>query len=86
MARALAEPLIFFTIPFAIYVFVLLVQLVNPFAIDNWTRRVVIPLILGGLVLAVGSIVAVGLLAPRYEGGYRPAHIENGRLAPGRMQ
>ncbi len=86
MARALTEPLVFFTVPFALYVAVLLVQLINPFDIDRWTRRVVLPLMLAGLVLAVGSIVAVGVLAPRYEGGYVPAHEENGRIVPGRMQ
>ncbi len=86
MIRIFAEPLAFFTIPFALYVLVLLLQLVNPFAIDRWTRRVMIPLTLSGLVLAVGSIALVGLLAPRYEGGYVPAHIENGEIVPGHMR
>jgi uncharacterized membrane protein len=86
MARALAEPLIFFTIPFVLYVAFLLLQLINPFAIDRWTRRVVLPLMLVGVALAVGSVALVGLMAPRYEGGYVPAHIENGRLLPGHMQ
>ena len=86
MIRALSEPLVFFLVPFALYVAVLLVQLLNPFLIDNWTRRVVMPLALAGLVLAVGSLVVVGLLAPRYEGGYVPAHEVKGRIVPGRMQ
>lgn len=86
MARALAEPLVFFTVPFALYVAFLLVQLINPFAIDKWTRRVVVPLTLAGLVLAVGSVVLVGIFADRHEGGYLPAHIENGRIVPGHMQ
>ena len=86
MIRALSEPLVFFLVPFALYVALLLVQLVNPFLIDNWTRRVVVPLALAGVVLAVGSLVVLGLLAPRYEGGYVPAHEENGRIVPGRMQ
>ena len=86
MIRAFAEPLVFFTIPFLLYALVLLIRLINPLAIDNWTRRVVIPLSLTGLVLAVGSLVLVGLMAPRHEGGYVPAHEENGRIVPGRMQ
>ena len=86
MIRALSEPLIFFLVPFALYVVLLLVQLLNPFLIDNWTRRVVIPLTLAGVLLAVGSLVVLGLLAPRYEGGYVPAHEENGRIVPGRMR
>ena len=86
MIRALSEPLAFFLVPFALYAGFLLLQLVNPFLIDNWTRRVVVPLTLAGLLLAVGSLVMVGLLAPRYEGGYVPAHEENGRIVPGRTQ
>ena len=86
MIRAFAEPLVFFTIPFVLYVLFLLLRLIDPFAIDNWTRRVVIPLTLAGMVLAVGSLVLVGVMAPRHEGGYVPAHEENGRIVPGRMQ
>ena len=86
MARALAEPLLFFTVPFALYVAFLLLQLLNPFSVNHWTRRVLVPLTLAGLVLAVGSIVAVGVLAPRYEGGYVPAYEENGRIVPGHMR
>jgi hypothetical protein len=86
MMRALGEPFVFFMIPFGIYVGFLLAQLINPFTLDRWTRRVVIPLVLAGAVLAVGSLVAYGLFADRYEGGYRPAHIENGHIVPGQMQ
>ena len=86
MIRLLAEPLVFFTVPFALYAIVLLLQLVNPFAIDRWTRRVVLPLALSGVVLAVGSIALVGIMAPRYEGGYVPAHIVDGRIVQGRMR
>ncbi len=86
MIRALSEPLVFFTIPFAIYVAWLLLRLVNPFAVEHWTRRVVLPLALTGLAGAVIWLVVVGVSAPRYEGGYVPAHLENGRIVPGRMQ
>jgi len=86
MIRALTEPLVFFTVPFALYLAFLLMQLINPFAVHHWTRRVVVPLTLAGLLLAVGSLVVLGLLAPRYEGGYVPAHEENGRIVPGHMQ
>ncbi len=86
MVRVLTEPLLFFTFPFLVYAVVLVAQLVNPFGVDHWTRRVVVPLTLAGLILAVGSIVLVGLLAPRYEGGYVPAHEENGHIVPGQMR
>ena len=86
MIRALAEPLLFFTIPFALYILLLLLRLIDPFTFDRWTRRVVIPLILAGLVLALGSLVLVGLMAPRQQGSYVPAHEENGRIVPGRLR
>ncbi len=86
MARALTEPLVFFTIPFLLYAAFLVAQLINPFGLHHWTRRVIVPLTLAGLVLGVGSIVLVGVFAPRYEGGYVPAHEENGRIVPGRMR
>ena len=71
MIRALGEPLVVFLIPFAIYVAWLAVRLVNPFAIDRWTRRVVIPLAFCGLVLAVGALVVLGVTAPRVRGWLR---------------
>ena len=86
MIRAFGEPFVFFTVPFAIYVLWLAVRLINPFAVERWTRRVVVPLALVGLIFAVGSLLIIGVMAPRYEGGYVPAHIENGRIVPGRMQ
>ena len=86
MIRALTEPLAFFLVPFALYAGFLLLQFINPLAIDNWTRRVVVPLTLAGLLFAVGSLVLVGVMAPRHVGGYVPAHEENGRIVPGRMQ
>ena len=86
MIRAFSEPLVFFAVPFAIYVVFLALQLINPLAIDNWTRRVVVALALAGLVLAVGSLVVLGVFAPRYQGAYVPAHEENGRIVPGHMQ
>ena len=85
MIRALSEPLAFFLVPFALYAGFLLLQLLNPLVIDHWTRRVVVPLTLAGLLLAVGSLVLVGVLAPRHVGGYVPAYEENGRIVPGHM-
>ncbi len=86
MIRALAEPLVFFMIPFGLYAGFLLAQLINPFTIDQWTRRVVLPLALVGAMFAVGSLVIYGLTAGGHEGAYRPAHIENGQVVPGRIQ
>ena len=86
MIRALSEPLVLFTIPFGLYAGFLLVQLINPLAMDQWTRRVIMALAMTGTVMALGGLILTGVLAPRYEGGYRPAHIEDGRIVPGRMR
>ena len=86
MLRAIGEPLVMFMIPFGLYAGFLIAQFINPFTIDPWTRRVVVPLTFVGVVIAVGSLVFYGLFADRHEGGYRPAHIENGQIVPGRMQ
>lgn len=86
MPRALAQLIILFMVPFGLYAGYLVAQLINPFELDRWTRRVVVPLALAGVSLAVVGLIVYGVLAGRYEGGYRPAHIENGRIVPGRMQ
>ena len=39
-----------------------------------------------GLAIAVTGMIAFGIFAPRHAGAYVPAHIENGKLVPGRMQ
>jgi ABC-type Fe3+ transport system permease subunit len=84
--RLLAERLFFFTIPFGLYVGYLVARLVNPFEISRWTRRVLIPLCLAGLVLAVGSLLVSGFFSDQFAGAYRPAHIEQGRIVPGQGQ
>ncbi len=86
MIRALGEPLAFFVLPFLLYAGWLALRLVNPFANERWTRRVVLPLSLAGLVFAVAGLLVLGATATRYEGGYVPAHLENGHIVPGRMR
>lgn len=86
MFRTIGEPLVLFMIPFGLYVGFLLAQLINPFELDRWTKRVVLPLACAGAALAVGGLIVFGLTAERHEGDYAPAHIENGRLIPGQMR
>ena len=86
MIRAIGETLAFFAIPFVLYVAWLAVRSLNPFAVDRWTRTVVLPLGIAGLLAAVAGLLLAGFDAPRHEGGYVPAHIEGGRIVPGRMQ
>ena len=86
MIRALSEALAYFAAPFALYTCWLIARLINPFAVDRWTRAVLLPLVAAGLAVTVGGLLLAGLTAPRSEGGYVPAHIENGRIVPGRMR
>ena len=85
MIRALPRLLVCFIIPFLLYVIYLLVRQENPLVVERWTRQVVVPLSLAGLGCVIAGLLAVGITAPRFEGGYVPAHIEKGRIVPGRM-
>ncbi len=86
MFRTLPDLVFFFLVPFLLYAVWLLVRLENPLAVDRWTRRVLVPLSLAGLGCVLAGLVIIGVTAPRYEGGYVPAHLQDGRIVPGRMQ
>ena len=85
MIRALPRLLGFFLVPFLLYAIWLIVRRENPLLVDRWTR-VAGPLVAAGLACVIVGLVIAGLTAPRYEGGYLPAHVENGRIVPGRMR
>ena len=86
MIRVLPRLLLFFLVPFLLYLLWLAARLQNPLVFDRWTRKVLVPLSLAGLGCVLASLVLIGVTAPRYEGSYLPAHVENGRIVPGRMQ
>ncbi len=86
MIRALPDLLVFFLVPFALYLIWLVARWENPLVVDRWTRKVLVPLSLAGLGCVLAGLVVVGLSAPRYEGAYLPAHVEDGRIVPGRMR
>jgi hypothetical protein len=56
-----------------------------PFVAELWTKGVVSTLTVAGLAIAVAGLLLLGLES-RNQGTYMPAHIENGRLVPGRFQ
>jgi len=85
MWRAYLETLLLFALPFFLYAVFHLLLLRWPFVASLWTRGRVSSLAIAGLVLAVIGILSLGL-GPREKGAYVPAHIENGRLAPGRFE
>ncbi len=86
MLRVIAEPLLLFLSPFFAYAVFLYLRDHYPFAFVHWPRRTVSSLTLAGLGLALLGVFLLGVFSERHQGAYIPAHIENGRLVPGRMQ
>ena len=86
MGRALIEPLALFLSPFAIYAVYLVMRARYPLAVEHWTRGRVSLMALIGVAVAFAGLIAMEILAPRGQGLYIPAHIENGVLVPGRIQ
>lgn len=86
MWRALLEPMLLFASPFVAYLIYLGLRRTYPFAVDHWTHSAVSSLALAGLAIAVAGMFALGVFATRHEGAYVPAHIEHGKLVPGRLQ
>jgi hypothetical protein len=86
MWRAILEPALLFGSPFAAYAAFLVLRRSYPFAFEHWSKGTVSTLALAGLAIALGGMLALGVFAERRQGAYAPAHIENGKLLPGRMQ
>jgi hypothetical protein len=81
MLRALLEPLLLFLAPFVFYALYLAALRRS---IGEARRRLPVLTVLG-LLAAIAGFLLLGL-ARRDSGAYRPAHIENGRLVPGRFE
>ncbi|MDX7950340.1 DUF6111 family protein [Lichenihabitans sp. Uapishka_5] len=86
MIRITLEGVLLLLLPFAVYAALLLV---GPRL--GLERRGVfgahgIGLMAAGVALVVLALLALGLFSDRARGPYVPAHIEDGRLVPGRMR
>jgi len=86
MERAAFETIALFLAPFALFAIYLVLRLRYPTDLEHWTRGRVSRLALAGLVLALAGLVGLEFLAPRAQGKYVPAHIENGVLVEGHFQ
>ena len=86
MWRAMLEPALLFLAPFIAYIALLVLRRNTVFISDSWSRSTVSLLTLAGLAAAVAWIVYLGFNAERHSGAYVPAHIEDGKLVPGRME
>jgi len=85
MWRAIIEPALLFLAPFGAYALFHLLQRRWPFVAELWRGRVVSWLVVAGLVVAITGVVALGQLRLQ-QGVWFPAHVENGKLQPGRFE
>lgn len=87
MARTILTELALFATPFAIYAIALVMMRRDTRDRENWGAKVIAWLAVAGIVL-----VAISLVWFSHYGGfgtgttYIPAHIENGKLVPGRTK
>jgi len=86
MWRPIVESLSLFLAPFVLFAVYLALRLRYPLAIEHWTRSRVATMILVGLAAALIGMIVMISAAPRSQGVYVPAHIENGALVPGHFQ
>lgn len=86
MWRAILEPVLLFASPFIAYAAYLILRRKYPFALEHWTKSSISTLTLIGLVAAASGILAFGIFAPRHRGAYVPAHVEDGKIAPGHWE
>jgi hypothetical protein len=86
MLRAILEPAALFLSPFVVFAVYLVLRARYPLALEHWSRGRVSTLTLIGLVVAIFGMALFGLYAPRGQGRYVPAHIENGELIPGHIE
>jgi hypothetical protein len=87
MIRPILTEIGIFLIPFAVYAVYLVASRSQLFHRASWPLHVVGWLALGALLLTILSLVLLAHFsgAPP-DSTYVPAHIENGRLIPGREQ
>ena len=86
MGRTLLESLALFFAPFALFALYLGLRLRYPLALEHWSRSRVATLTLFGLAAVLAGFVLLELAAPRGQGRYVPAHVENGVLVPGKIE
>jgi hypothetical protein len=86
MGRTLLESLALFFAPFALFALYLVVRLRYPLAVEHWSKSRVATLTLVGLAAVLAGFVLLQVTAPRGQGRYVPAHVENGVLVPGKIE
>ncbi|NIX76234.1 DUF6111 family protein [Microvirga terricola] len=85
MTRAIIQELLLFFLPFAAFAVYLIVRRRNPLAWSSWSDQSVW-LVIAGLVVVIGSLLAAGIFTDHETGAFVPTHIENGKVVPGRFK
>ena len=86
MIRPVLTEIALFLAPFAIYVAFLWFTKAAVFDREQWTRKTLLTLVIVSLVLMIGSFVVIGHFSGAPPGStYEPAHVEDGKLIPGRV-
>jgi hypothetical protein len=84
MIRPVLTEIGIFLIPFAVYALFLIATRSGLFAKSSWPLPLVARLVLGALILVLGSFVMLANFSGAPPNStYIPAHIENGKLVPG---
>jgi heme/copper-type cytochrome/quinol oxidase subunit 3 len=87
MIRPVLTELALFVVPFVAYAVFLLATRAGVLDPASWPLRTLALLTIAALVLMLGSFVVIAHFSGAPPGStYVPAHIENGRLVPGRVQ
>ena len=85
MTRVFVESLLLFLLPFLVFAIYLVARRKPAFDPDHWSKPL-LWLIMAGLGLVALSFIASGIFRERQVSGYVPAHIENGKLVPGKFE
>lgn len=86
MVRSLFESLGLFAAPFILYALFLILRARHPLLVAHWSRGALFWLTFAGLALAIAGFLYAGFFGAARQGVYVPAHVDNGRLTPGRLQ
>lgn len=85
MTRVFVESLLLFLLPFLAFAIYLVAARKHALSPDHWSKPF-LWLIMAGLVMVAISFIASGIMRERQASGYVPAHIENGKLVPGKFE
>ena len=87
MIRPVLTELALFLAPFAAYALFLWVTKAGVTDRSSWSPKVLASLAICALVLMIGSFIYLMHFAGAPPGStYEPAHVEDGRLVPGRVR